>query len=79
MNLNPGNSDMTFYLTGAFFVVLGVAFIVLPLLAKSGALSSLKIPWIFLYTYNKNGFFFATSPILIVVSIIGILLSVFRR
>lgn len=79
MSLNPANSDWAFYLTGAFFIMLGIAFIILPLLARSGALSNVKIPWILLYTYNKNGFFFATSPILIIISIIGILFSVLRR
>jgi hypothetical protein len=79
MSLNTTGSDWTFYLVGAMMVVLGVSFILIPLLARSGTFSNIKIPWILLYTYNKNGFFFATSPILIIVSIAGILLSILRR
>jgi hypothetical protein len=79
MSLNASTSDWAFYVTGIVLLLLGVAFIMLPLLARSGAFSNLKIPWILLYTYNKNGFFFATSPILIIVSVISIIVSIIRR
>jgi hypothetical protein len=64
-------------LTGILFVLLGIAFILIPLLGRS--LSNVKIPWIILYTYNRGGVFFATSPILIIISVIGFLVAFLRR
>ena len=73
------SSNWAFYSIGALFILLGIAFFLIPLLARSGSLSGIKIPWIILYVYNSNGFYFATSPILIIVSIAGIILAMLRR
>ncbi|MDG6905284.1 MAG: hypothetical protein JRN20_05800 [Nitrososphaerota archaeon] len=71
------SNSSAFYLTGILFVLLGIAFILIPLLGRS--LSNVKIPWIILYTYNRGGVFFATSPILIIISVIGFLVAFLRR
>ena len=64
---------------GAFFILLGVALILIPIIASSGGLSGVKIPWIILYVYHKDGFYFATSPILIIISLIGIAVALLHR
>lgn len=70
-------NSSTFYWTGIMLVLLGIAFIMIPLLGRS--LSNVKIPWLILYTYNKGGVFFATSPILIIISLVGFLVAFLRR
>ncbi len=73
------SSNWAFYLLGAFFILLGVALFLIPIIARSGSLSGVKIPWIILYVYKSNGLYFATSPILIIISIAGIVLAMLRR
>lgn len=70
-------SSTSFYAIGILLVLLGIAFILIPLAGRS--LSNVKIPWIILYTYNSGGFYFATSPILIIISLVGILAAIFHR
>lgn len=56
---------------GIFFIALGIIFILVPLLIKFiPSISIEKIPWIILWIYRKDGFIFATSPILIIIGII---------
>jgi len=73
------SNNWAFYSLGALFILLGVALFLIPLIARSGALSGVKIPWIILYVYHSDGFYFATSPILIIISIAGIILAMLRR
>ena len=73
------SGNWVFYSLGAFFLLLGVAFFLIPILARSGSLSGVKMPWIILYVYQNNGFYFATSPLLIIISIAGIILAMLRR
>lgn len=56
---------------GIMFILLGVALVVLPLLARSLDMQSTldRVPWIILYVYRQDGFVFITSPILIIISI----------
>jgi len=62
---------------GIILIVLGVLFFIAPLLLDK--LPSLeKIPWIILYVYRTDGFIFATSPILIIVSLVSLLLWLLR-
>ena len=80
MSQNPGlSNNLSFYILGIVFVLIGIAFFLVPLLAKSGTISGLKIPWIILYVYQSDGFYFATSPILIIISFIGLILALVRR
>ncbi len=80
MSQNPDyGSNFSFYILGIFFILIGIAFFLIPLLARSGSLSGIKIPWIILYVYNSNGFYFATSPLLIVISLASLLLAFIRR
>lgn len=56
---------------GIMFILLGVALVVLPLLARSLDMQSTldRVPWIILYVYRQDGFVFITSPILIIISL----------
>jgi hypothetical protein len=38
-----------------------------------------QIPWWILWVYRSDGFYFATSPLLIFISILSILLNMLRR
>ena len=65
-------------LLGALLIVLGVILVALPLITRY--LPSLqKVPPILLWVYKSNGFYFATSPILIIISLASILLWLLRR
>ena len=65
-------------LLGVILIILGVLLLIAPLLLEK--LPSLeKIPWIILYVYRTDGFIFATSPILIIVSIVSLLLWLLSR
>jgi hypothetical protein len=80
MSQNPGiTNSFSFYLIGIVFVLIGIAFFLIPLIARSGALSGVKIPWIILYVYHSDGFYFATSPLLIIISLASLLLALVRR
>ena len=64
---------------GLFFVLLGLAFIVAPLIVKHlPSISLERMPWILLWVYRKDNFWFATSPILIIAGIAYILWTLIR-
>ena len=64
---------------GVFLVLLGLAFIVAPLIVKHlPSISLERIPWIVLWVYRKDNFWFATSPILIIAGIVYILWMLIR-
>ena len=66
---------LAFYqLVGILFLILGLLLLVTPFLLR--VIPSLEnIPWVILYIYKRDGFIFVTSPILIVLSIISLLLN----
>jgi len=56
---------------GIAFIIIGVALIMIPLIVKIiPSISIERIPWIILWVYRKDGFTFATSPILIIIGLI---------
>lgn len=64
---------------GIFFILLGLILFLIPLLIKiNPVLDFEKIPWLILYVYNTDNFIFATSPILIILSLISIVYSTFK-
>jgi len=80
LSQNSGYANNLFlYTIGFVFVLIGIAFFLIPLIARSGALSGIKIPWIILYVYHSDGFYFATSPLLIIISLASLLLAFLRR
>jgi len=59
-------------------ILLGMLFVLIPLLARY-APEIEKLPPILLYVYRRDNFYFATSPILIIISIVSVLISLFSR
>ncbi|MGP3667843.1 MAG: hypothetical protein ACKD6N_04805 [Candidatus Bathyarchaeota archaeon] len=67
------SSEKLFIGLGFFLILLGIVFIVVPIIAKY--LPSIRlehVPWILLWVYRKDNFWIATSPILIIAGIIYI-------
>ena len=57
---------------GVVLMVLGILLFAAPLiLERVPSLES--IPWILLYVYRSDGFVFATSPILLIISALSLL------
>jgi hypothetical protein len=79
LSLATSGNLSIFYVLGFLLIALGIAFVLIPLLASSGALSNVKIPWIVLYVYRSGNFYFATSPILIIISAAALLFYLLRR
>jgi type II secretory pathway component PulF len=70
--------ERPFTLPGIVMVLLGMLFVLIPHLARY-APEIEKLPPILLYVYRWDNFYFATSPILIIISIISVLISLFSR
>jgi hypothetical protein len=63
---------------GWILILLGVLFVALPYLARLVP-GVERLPWYIVYVYRSDGFMFATSPLLIMLSIISLLWSYLRR
>lgn len=55
-----------FFWLGLIFIILGIIFVSVPFLEQF--LNLADIPWWILLVYKRGSFYFATSPILILVS-----------
>ena len=64
-------------LLGILLIILGVVFVALPYLSRLVDVE--KIPWVILYVYRRDGFTFATSPILLFLSVLSLILAYARR
>jgi len=63
---------------GIILIICGVVLITLPLIARS--LNNIeKLPWIIVWIYRSDDFYFATSPILIIVSVLSIVVRMLKR
>ena len=66
-----------FTVVGALFILMGIIFVALPYMER--VVPDLdRIPWIILWVYRSEGFTFATSPLLIIISVISVLLAYLR-
>ena len=65
-------------LIGLILVILGFFLILLPVLSKFLPPIE-RIPSIIWWSYKKNNFYFATSPILILISIASLIFFIFSR
>lgn len=59
-------------LLGIVLILLGLAFLVAPIIARY--LDVERIPSWLIYVYRSDGFYFVTSPILILISLVFIVL-----
>jgi len=65
-------------IVGLLFLVLGALLLVLPFFEKF--IPSLeRLPWFLIYVYRRGDFYFVTSPVLIVLSLLSLLLYIAGR
>ena len=77
----PSELFWLFILIGLLLIVLGEIIIILPFLfdLQSMLKKIEEIPQILIYVYHSDGFVFITSPILIIISVILLLLALLKR
>jgi hypothetical protein len=63
---------------GWTLILLGVLFVVLPYLSRLVP-NMERLPWYIVYVYRSDGFYFATSPLLILLSLLSMLWGYVRR
>jgi hypothetical protein len=63
---------------GWTLILLGVLFVVLPYLSRLVP-NMERLPWYIVYVYRSDGFYFATSPLLILLSLLSMLWGYLRR
>lgn len=67
-----------FTLLGLVLIMSGIVLVLIPFITRY--LPSLeRLPWFILWVYRSDGFFFATSPLLIVLSLIWVLMNLAFR
>ncbi len=66
-----------FTVLGMLLIFLGILFVALPYISR--VIDVDKIPWIILYVYRSDGFTFATSPLLLILSLVSLILVYARR
>jgi len=72
-------ANAIFYqLAGIALVMLGILLFIMPMLLEKVP-SLEEIPWILLYVYRSGNFTFVTSPILIIISILSVILYLIQR
>ena len=63
---------------GLLLIVSGILLVLLPFIAR--ILPSIdRVPWILIWVYRRDGFFFATSPLLIIISLLSLLAQLYGR
>lgn len=62
---------------GVALMLIGIAFVLLPVIGRYVDLSS--IPSWLIYVYRSDGFYFVTSPLLIAISIVAIIFHFLTR
>ncbi len=65
---------------GVILILVGIAFVLIPIIIKLfPELDMERIPWFLLYIYKRDGFFFATSPLLIMIGVVYFFWILLRR
>ena len=71
-------SYQPFTTLGLILIVSGLILVLLPFIARF--LPSLdNVPWFIIWVYRRDGFTFMTSPLLIVLSLLSLLLQLYGR
>lgn len=66
-----GNMTHPLTLLGIALILIGVALVVLPIIGKYMDFS--QVPSWLIYVYHSDGFYFVTSPLLLVLSLIALI------
>ncbi len=69
---------MPLTLLGVILIAAGIVLVALPLIAKYMP-NVEDIPWIILWVHRSDGFVFATSPILIIISTVSLVIYLATR
>jgi hypothetical protein len=67
----------SFQFMGWILILLGVIFVTMPHITRFAPEID-RIPWWVIWVYRKDGLFFATSPLLIFISILSIVFRILR-
>ena len=63
---------------GLILIVSGLLLVLLPFLARY--LPSLdQLPWLLIWVYRRGGFYFVTSPLLIILSLLSLIAQLYGR
>jgi hypothetical protein len=63
---------------GLLLIVSGLLLVLLPFLARY--LPSLdQVPWFLIWVYRRDGFYFATSPLLLLLSLLSLIVQLYGR
>jgi len=62
---------------GVALIVLGIALVLLPIVGRY--IDIAHIPWWIIYVYRREGLYFVTSPLLIALSAVSIIIYFLRR
>ena len=63
---------------GWLLIIIGIVFVSLPYLARVFPAID-KLPWFIWWSYRSDGFYFGTSPLLILISIASLLWNLLKR
>lgn len=64
-------------LLGVAFILIGIALVLIPIIGNYIDLS--KVPWWIIYIYRSDGLVFVTSPILLIISAVSIIIAILAR
>jgi hypothetical protein len=67
-----------FVIMGLMLILFGILLVLLPLIAKYAPTLE-RLPPFLVYIYHRDGFYFATSPLLILISLILIFAYILSR
>ena len=63
---------------GLLLIVCGLVLVALPFVIRFIP-NIERVPWIILWVYRRDGFFFATSPLLIIISLVSLIFNLYGR
>jgi hypothetical protein len=67
-----------FTVMGLILILSGLVLVLLPIVARH--IPSLdRMPWILIWIYRKDGFYFVTSPLLIIISLVSIIVNLYGK
>lgn len=67
-----------FTVMGLILILSGLVLVLLPIVARH--IPSLdRLPWILVWVYRKDGFYFVTSPLLIIISLVSIIINLYGK
>jgi hypothetical protein len=67
-----------FTVMGLILILSGLVLVLLPIVARH--IPSLdRMPWILVWVYRRDGFYFVTSPLLIIISLVSIIVNLYGK